>query len=490
MTAKNNAGFDFFDSLMGSLQINSKIDSHIWLTHINLCNSKENEIPDSGQIADYIFSKNKFSKTKFFLILIDRKIIEKWTDKDDFVFYQELIELKIKDVKKIKNIHEYKKRGCVWKKYIDRTTLIKIINSSSLTPIESVAKNRNVSIIQPNKPFQLEALKIPKPWGYESWYTGIEKRGVVKVLDKHGKTELPYSLNIFKKQILGDYTEDIILLKKLIPRAEDVIGDLYYEMHEKKWEVYVVTEIDKSAWPKGIAVIKAGLNPKKISEYKKKFGNDWKINLINTFKKTTNEYEKIRLKIDNCNEVISSNLLSKESELREKTASFVGDCYVKNGDIVSFPPYLIHSLQHGIKVIEFQTPHYERLIVMFGQKVITQDMWDTNEALEKIIPNEYKPPQLKILHKSAGILLERIVDFPHFTADRLILETEMIWEEQLINKYQILIVISGEATIVNELEESISINLEEALFLPISMGKYHLKNTGDKPLICLMAKPK
>ena len=51
-----------------------------------------------------------------------------------------------------------------------------------------------------NIPFQLGNVKIPKPWGYETWYTGVEKRGIVKVLDKNGKTELPYSLNLFKKQ--------------------------------------------------------------------------------------------------------------------------------------------------------------------------------------------------------------------------------------------------------------------------------------------------
>jgi hypothetical protein len=45
--------------------------------------------------------------------------------------------------------------------------------------------------------------------------------------------------------MLADYPESLILLKTLNPVADDVIGDLYYEMHEEKWEVYVVTEIDK-----------------------------------------------------------------------------------------------------------------------------------------------------------------------------------------------------------------------------------------------------
>ena len=490
MTAQNIAEFDLLELLIDSLLINSKKNSDIWFAHLNLCDSKEYEILDSGQIADYLFSNIKLPKIKYFLLLVDRKRIQKWSGKNDFVFYQELIEFQIQEVKRNKSINDHIKRGCVWKKCLDRNTFLKIINQSSLTPLESIAKNRKATIIQTNLPFQLENLKITKPWGYETWYTGIEKRGVVKVIDKNGKTELPYSLNIFRKQILGDYPEELILLKKLTPYSEDVIGDLYFEMHEKKWEVYVVTEIDESAWPEGVAIIKAGLNPKKITEYKRKHGKEWKTFLIKDFKETTKKYEYLRRKIDNCKEFSSKSLLPLESELRKKAADFVGDCFVKKGDIVSFAPYQIHSLQHGIKVIEFQTPHYERLIVMFGQKVLTQENWDSEEALNKIIPDVYKPPNLELLKKSVGILIERFVDFPDFTADRLILEPKMSWEEKINNQYQILIAISGKATILNEKDDTISINLDEALFLPRSMRSYYLKNTGDVPLICLKAMPK
>ena len=490
MTVQKIAEFDLYKLLVDSLLIESKSNSHIWFTHLNLCDSIENKLPDSGQIADYFFSNIKLPEIKFFLILIDKKRIEKWTDNNDFIFYQELIEFQIQEVNKIKSVNAHKKRGCVWKDYIDQTTLLDIINRSPLSPLESIAKNRKASIVQTNRPFKLGNINISKPWGYETWYTGIEKRGVVNVLDENGKTELPYSLNIFKQQILGDYPEELILLKKLNPYAEDVVGDLYYEMHEKKWEVYIVTEIDESAWPEGVAIIKAGINPKKITEYKIKHDKNWKYYLIKDFKEAINEYENLRRKIDNSKEISSKYLFSQESELREKAANFVGDCYVKKGDIVSFPPFQIHSLQHGIKVIEFQTPHYERLIVMFGQKELTQEKWDSEKALDKIIPKVYKPPQLENLYKSKGILLERFVDFSHFTADRLYLEPEMIWQEKLKNQYQILIAISGQATILNEINDTNSMNLEEAFFLPKSMGSYYLKNTGDEPLICLKAMPK
>ena len=196
---------------------------------MNLCDSLKNNIPDSGQIADYLISKFNSSKINFFLLLVDRKRKEEWTGENNNIFYQELIEINNTNSKKYFN-----KRGCVWKEYLDKDTFLEIINQNNISPIEAIAKNRQVAIIKTNTPFRLETTDIKKPWGLEKWYTGVEKRGVVNVIDKNGKTELPYSLNIFKKQILNNHSEELILLKKLIPTPEEIIGDLYYEMHEKK----------------------------------------------------------------------------------------------------------------------------------------------------------------------------------------------------------------------------------------------------------------
>ena len=151
--------------------------------------------------------------------------------------------------------------------------------------------------------------------------------------------------------------------------------------------------------------------------------------------------------------------------------------------------FQLHSLRHGIKVIEFQTPHYERLIVMFAQKVLTQKHWDTENALSKILPEVYKQPELEILHKSDGKLVERFVDFPQFTADRISLDNEHTWDDQLGRKYHLLINVSGQAIVFPENGQSLFLNPEEALFLPVGMGSYRLKSTGDSPLICLKAMP-
>ena len=353
-----------------------------------------------------------------------------------------------------------------------------------------MAKNRHAVIVNPEQSLRLEVLNIPKPWGHEGWYTGVEKRGVVKVTDEYGKTELPYALNIFKKQVLADHPESLILLKTLNPVSEDVIGDLYYEMHEKKWEVYVVTEIDQTAWPSGTGIIKAGLHPEKIKDYQEIHGSKWVEVLLKNFRETIGEYEKIRRQIDDSTEDIPNELHEQELKLRQKASNFVGDCQVKVGDIISFPVFQMHSLRHGIKVIEFQTPHYERLILMFAQKVLTQNHWDTDDALNKMLPVVYEPPELECLHKSSGLLIERFVDFPQFTADRICLEPETIWEDQLDGKYHLLITISGQASIIPKSGSPVKLNREEALFLPVGVGSYRLESTGEIPLICLKAIPK
>jgi len=252
----------------------------------------------------------------------------------------------------------------------------------------------------------------------------------------------------------------------------------------------VVTEIDKTAWPSGTGIIKAGLHPDKITEYQKIHGEKWSDFLLKNFKQAIAEYEMLRRQIDESTESISTELTAQELSLREKAAAFVGDCSVRVGDIVSFPVFQLHSLQHGIKVIEFQTPHYERLIVMFSQKVLTQKHWDTADALSKILPEIYELPELERLHKSAGILAERFVDFPQFTADRISLDTNHVWNDQLNGQYHLLITISGQATVFPENGQSVIMNPEEALFLAVGMGSYRLMNTGDTPLIYLKAMPK
>jgi hypothetical protein len=127
---------------------------------------------------------------------------------------------------------------------------------------------------------------------------------------------------------------------------------------------------------------------------------------------------------------------------------------------------------------------------MFAQKVLTQKHWDTADALSKMHPEIYQQPELEKLHQSAGMLVERFVDFPQFTADRISLDTGQTWADQLDGQYHLLISISGQATVFPENGKSVILNPEEALFLAVSMGSYQVQSTGDTPLIYLKAMPK
>ena len=63
------------------------------------------------------------------------------------------------------------------------------------------------------------------------------------------------------------------------------------------------------------------------------------------------------------------------------------------GDVVRVEPYYPHSLQHGVRVVELQTPTYERFIISFAQQVVTQDHWDSEHAIAHMSLDPAPEPQ-------------------------------------------------------------------------------------------------
>jgi hypothetical protein len=490
MTPQTLSNHDLISCVKSSQMLDFLPESKVWFTHLNLHKYQGKKIPDNDIIAEQLISYYDLADIQHFLLLIDHHQIEQWTEENEPVSFQVLIEIELCNRKNELQNNLLEMRGCVWKNVIDPETILEIFKNNPNSLLDAVALNRQAVIVDSKQPLRLEVLKIPKPWGYEGWYTGVEKRGVVKVTDDFGKTELPCALTLFKKQMLAGHSESLILLKTLNPVAEEAVGDLYFELHEKKWEVYVVTEIDNTAWPSGTGIIKAGLCPEKIEKYQQNHGNEWTTKLLHDFKSAVGEYEVIRRQIDDSQDQITKEMLAQELELRENASDFVGDLPVKVGDIISFPVLQIHSLRHGIKVIEFQTPHYERLILMFAQKVLTQNHWDTEEAINKMQADVYHPPKLECIQKSTGLAVERFNEFPQFAFDRICLEPNNSFKDQLDGKYHLLIVISGQAEVSPLKGKPIVLNAEESLFMPVAMGSYRLESTGESQLICLKAAPK
>ena len=142
--------------------------------------------------------------------------------------------------------------------------------------------------------------------------------------------------------------------------------------------------------------------------------------------------------------------------LREEMYRFTKLHEIKVGDAVKVNPYIPHSLQHGVRVVEFQTPHYERYILSFGQKVITQDHWDTKAALTKAKVSETKVER----PKKMDAFQDMVADFEEFNVVRAILPSGK--ELEIKEKgYCLIMGIFGETRLGSEI-----IKNEKAFFIP------------------------
>ncbi len=292
---------------------------------------------------------------------------------------------------------------------------------------------------------ELKPIHIPKPWGQEIWYSGIESRGVSDI--KLNKQIVPISwiLGTFPNLIFGKKhgVKDPILLKILDPLAEPVKGDLYYETHLEKNEVYIVTALSKLP-----GQIKIGINPEKLKLYLNHTDN-YKADFLKSILK----YEAVRREIDaltDQNKKINLNLSENEAFLRKEMDDFCGYKSLNVGDVISVPTRVPHALQHGVQVIEFQTPVYERLIISFAQKVLTQSHWDTKRAFNEIKVEPFKEQKLKILSQSSKILRERVCKFIDFKVERWTMNAKAEIRTTAKPFYRIVFVISGNCFINNK----------------------------------------
>lgn len=482
------------------------LSSRTPLVFVDLRTDKEANELDNETLQQLILDWMSEENIALCYLLLNKKKNEEWKESAPLIAYQELLEIHYPDIKKI--------RGCTWKKEISLEQTATILQQTTPISLENIASQQNAAILSPNKPFHPDMIKIPKPWGYEGWYTGIEKRGTSMVKDCCGLTELPYALSLFPQKTLGNHTDNLILLKTLNPVPDEVLGDLYLEMHEEKWEAYVVIGIDHQAWPTGKGIIKAGMNLEKLEEYKQNCGQNWEDTYLKDFHQSIRKYESVRRDIDllldkekeslgfspndpvppeqmkELLKKVSEDQKKQEYQLRKEAESFVGGCEVKEGDIVTFPTHQMHSLQHGVRVIEFQTPHYERLIVMFAQKVLTQGYWNTEKAMTLATPEVYHPPLPKVQENTPAIMNERFVDFPNFTADRITVQPEQHYKDQTGEQYHLLIIVTGQATLKWNNNQQTILKKEKAVLIPVSMGNYTVENSSSLPLIYLKAMPK
>jgi hypothetical protein len=353
---------------------------------------------------------------------------------------------------------------------------------------------------------RLQPISIPKPWGQEIWYTGIERRGVAEAGDGRFTVVLPWLLAIAPRRLLdwkkGGGNKEPILLKILDPLPEEVFGDLYFEMHQQKQEVYVVTAIDENAWPDGKGAIRFGFN----SALRAHYGDDQKF--LNDYLTAVREYRAVRKAIDRQLDAkreregvdleqplaapqlqtwlqeISAPLREQEQMLRVAMERFTGLQALQIGDVVKVPCLVPHSLQHGVRTVEFQTPVYERLILSFAQKVLTQVEWDTDVAAALLCLDPPPVEPLLVTAQGAGWCEERIVEFDDFAVYRVTLQPGATRNLVGTANYALLMVVGEQIQLTGAL-----LPADSAVLLPAAWIGGDVINLSRKCAYLLLAIP-
>ena len=358
---------------------------------------------------------------------------------------------------------------------------------------ELLAAELSQTPIAINQPLQLEPVFIPKPWGQEVWYTGIEDRGTSTVAN----VPIAWLLDVFSKELGSNGAP--LLLKILDPHPAPNLGDLYFEMHEQKVEVYVVTHIDDDAWPNGSGKIRYGFNQSRIKEYEST------ADFLNDYVKQVSAYREVRqtsddrigaLKREEGIEPgmpvspqhyerliarIPTALTQQELSLRDEMYEFTATRDLGIGDVVTVAPFVPHSLQHGVRVIEFQTPHYERFILSFGQEVLTQDHWDTEAAIGLARTEEASIPEVKNLMPGQDL----VADFDEFKVIRIRLDSGQSTQVDL-KSYVIAMGVDGEMNLRRH-GHDLLIGPESGFYLSANDTTMVLENSRETQACILLA---
>ena len=317
--------------------------------------------------------------------------------------------------------------------------------------------------IDPSAPVKLEPVAVAKPWGREVWHSAIEARGESAVRTAAGSVPLSRYLEA------AGIEAPVILLKVLDPHPTLTLGDLYFEVHERKREVYIVTAIDRRAWPDGQGRIRLGMDQARRRSY----GNDDAFRAA--YLEAVLAYERERRAID------AGERAPGVAERRHRAAmeAFTACAPLQVGDVVTVPPWTPHALQHGVRVVEFQTPTYERRIISFAQKVLTQGHWDSEDAIARMSLDP--PPPTPFEPVAPGV--ERVAAFDDFGVWRAALDPRRPAALPADAPYALCMAVGGAAWVGD-----LRLAAEEACLAP----RASLQSTGlrgERGATCVLAAP-
>jgi hypothetical protein len=257
------------------------------------------------------------------------------------------------------------------------------------------------------RPLRLVPVSVPKPWGQEIWHSGVEKRGTsrVELLTPGGlsvQVPLPY-VELALEIAQPERRSALVLLKELDPFDVPYYGELYTEIHLQKSEIYLVTALGPNCCPGGRGFVKLGTQASP--------GN---ATSLETLSSTLRAFESVRKQVDaqlaaggfdfaaqvasgaigpkSLHDaklrLVPAELLEQEKQAYSAVSRLFRLHEIGVGDIVRVPTHLPHALQPGVRVIEFQTPHYERMILSSNQKVMTQEAWDIDSGIPLIAADD------------------------------------------------------------------------------------------------------
>jgi hypothetical protein len=343
----------------------------------------------------------------------------------------------------------------------DSSALVRTINDVGDIPSDllgGVSTRLDLPVHHLKDPLALGEVHVAKPWGRERWFTGIEARGVCDVAG----TPLPWLLS-FAPRALGSAPDPApILLKMLEPHAHATLGDLYFEAHEEKAEVYVVTGV-APCWPDGKGEVRLGFDPERVAtagspdEFRRAYLQavvayqrvrdtiDEQIDARRSSEQIGSGIELPPSTIENWLRELPQQLLEDEESARHTMEAFSHRHTLEVGDTVTVPPLVPHALQHGVSVVEFQSPHYERYILSFNQQVLTQVGWDTERAIDRI-RLDTPAQRTAVIQDEWGVRIDEIANFEHFHVHRVTLAKDA-WLTLDYPHYYLAMGVEGDITL-------------------------------------------
>ena len=387
------------------------------------------------------------------------------------------------------------------------SALTALLAPLSFSSLQVLATGLAAPLFNLDRALHLSPIAIAKPWGQEIWYTGIEARGQSGFSDGDYSVPIPWVLALLPRRLLGAEHTNLNLLKILDPLPEPVYGDLYFELHEEKREVYVVTHVDRQSWPDGEGGIRFGFNASVRD------GFDSPEEFRRAYLQAVKNYERVRRKIDGIfdqqrreqglglnqpldasqlqqwHQQLTPELQEEEVMLREAMNHFTQMQGLREGDVVKVPCLTPHALQHGVRTVEFQTPVYERKILAFGQKVLTQAHWDTEDAVALMSLQSEAEQQLEVLEEGQGICREQVVAFDDFQVQRITLAEGACWQLPAVDSYQLLMVIAGDLALDTQALNAKPLKAEQAVLLPALGSSSVIRNDGAGKGIVLLSLP-